>query len=74
MPEPEDKQSPDDTRRSFLKQGIKGALLLSYVTPAVESVFLSSAEADDDDGGSSNSSSPSNSLPPSVIGNEPMPP
>ncbi|MFT5368370.1 MAG: hypothetical protein ACI8V2_003334 [Candidatus Latescibacterota bacterium] len=75
MPEPEDEQSTDDTRRSFLKQGIKGALLLSYVTPAVESVFLSSAEADDDDDdGSSKSSSPSNSLPPSVIGNEPMPP
>jgi hypothetical protein len=73
MPESDEQNSlpTHDTRRSFLKQGVKGALLLTYVTPAVESVFLATAHADDDDddGGGS-----SNSAPPSVLGNTPMPP
>jgi len=70
--------SPDDTRRSFLKQGLKGALLLPYATPTIESIFLSSVEGadddDDDDDDSSSNSGNSNSAPPSVIGNIPPPP
>ena len=67
--------TPDDTRRSFLKQGLKGALLLPYATPTIESIFLSSVEArDDDDDDSSNNGGSSNSAPPSVIGNIPPPP
>jgi len=76
----------DDTRRSFLKAGIKGALLLPYVAPAIETVVLSDAwangggDGDDDDGGSGGRGrgrgrgSNSNAPQPSPIANVPPPP
>ena len=75
-PESEDDLTIDDTRRAFIKQGVKGAMLLSYVTPAIESVFLSTADAEDDDDDDSGGSSGSGAkgVPPSQLGNTPPPP
>ncbi|MBT4139834.1 MAG: hypothetical protein HOE48_18090 [Candidatus Latescibacteria bacterium] len=68
-----DNQPAESSRRSFIKQGLKGAALLPYVIPAVESVFLltssSEADADDDD-----SDSGGGGIPPSQLGNNPPPP
>ena len=79
MPSDEQKKpTPDDASgRSFLKTSARGALLLPYITPAIESIFLSEAHADgddddDDDDGSSSSSRASGK--PSLLGNEPPPP
>lgn len=38
-------QGSGDTRRSFLKAGVKGALLLPYVAPLIETISLSGAHA-----------------------------
>lgn len=72
MPKPDetDALSKESSRRAFLKQGLKGAALLPYVSPAIESIFLltssSDADADDNDSGGG--------IPPSQLGNNPPPP
>ncbi len=50
-------------RRAFLKAGLKGAALLTYVTPLIQTVSLAEAQSGNSSQGS-----------PSVIGNAPPPP
>ena len=73
---------PHPPQISFLKTGIGSALLLlPYVTPAIESIFLSKASAEDEGDGSrrpphhGNANYPHNAnYPPSPIANVPPPP
>ena len=51
---------PGDSRRAFLKTGLKGAALLPYVAPLIETIYLQDAEAQNSGG--------------SPIGNDPPPP
>jgi len=76
-----DTLSRDEDRRGFLKAGLRGALLLPYVAPAIDTVFLSNAWADDDDDDSrsdddddDNDSSTNSGGTPSPIANVPPPP
>ena len=61
-------QNAEEPRRTFLKAGLKGVLLLPYVVPLIESIRLSDASA------KSKKSKKSTKPAPSQIGNLPPPP
>ena len=66
--------SAHDGRRDFLKTGLRGALLLPYVAPAIDTVFLSDAWGSGNDDDNSGGNDNSGGTQPSPIANVPPPP